>query len=195
MSTDTKERILAVGEDLVCTKSFHSVGLNEILAAAKVPKGSFYHYFASKEAFGVELIRHYNEECSQRWNRLMAPHTGLKPLERLLTTLEAQLAMMAEQGCQQSCLMVKLAAEVSQLSEPMRGEVERILVEWRLSWENLIAEGQDDGDIRKDIPAPVLASFVQSAWLGAIVRAHVEKSFAPLRAAHDAIQGYLSSKS
>jgi AcrR family transcriptional regulator len=53
----TKERILDAAEDLMLAKSFHSVGLNEILSAVKVPKGLFYHYFTSKEQFGVELIR------------------------------------------------------------------------------------------------------------------------------------------
>ena len=40
-------------------RSFHSVGLNQILSAVKVPKGSFYHYFKSKEEFGVEMLTHY----------------------------------------------------------------------------------------------------------------------------------------
>jgi TetR/AcrR family transcriptional repressor of nem operon len=194
MSIDTKERILSVGEELVCTKSFHSVGLNEILTAANVPKGSFYHYFSSKESFGVELIRHYSNEASERWNKLMAPHTGLKPLDRLLTTLEAQLAMMAEHGCRQSCLLVKLAAEVTHLSEPMRAEVERVFAAWRGQWAKLIEEGQAAGDIRKDIKAEVLTSFVQAAWLGSVMRAHVEQGAEVLRTTKDAIRDYLARK-
>ncbi|MCW0220810.1 MAG: TetR/AcrR family transcriptional regulator, partial [Prosthecobacter sp.] len=55
----TKERILDAAEGLMLEKSFHSVGLNEILAAVKVPKGSFYHHFESKEQFGVEMLKHY----------------------------------------------------------------------------------------------------------------------------------------
>lgn len=194
MSTDTKERILQVGLDLVCTKSFHSVGLSEILSAADVPKGSFYHYFPSKEAFGVELIREYGEEGGRKWNRLLEPHTGLKPLERLLTLMEAQMAMMAEQGCRQSCLLVKLAAEVAQLSEPMRAEVARIMGDWRTMWEKLIREGQEFGDMRKDRTAEELTSFIQAAWLGAVVRAHVEMGAGVLRATKEAIGEYLKAK-
>lgn len=193
MSLDTKQRILSVGEELVCTKSFHSVGLSEILTAANVPKGSFYHYFPSKEAFGVELIRYYNETNSTKWSRMMEPHTGLKPLERLLAALEVQMAMYAEHGCRQSCLLVKLAAEVSQLSEPMRLEVVRVLNSWREMWENIVREGQESGDIRSDLPAVTLTSFIQAAWLGAGIRAHVEQGASALRAIKDAIQGYLTA--
>ena len=55
----TKERILDAAEELMLEKSFHSVGLTEILEAVKVPKGSFYHHFKSKEQFGVEMLKHY----------------------------------------------------------------------------------------------------------------------------------------
>jgi len=194
MSLDTKQRILSVGEELVCTKSFHSVGLSEILTAANVPKGSFYHYFPSKEAFGVELIRYYNETNSTKWSRALEPHAGLMPLDRLLTGFEIQMAMYAENDCRQSCLLVKLAAEVSQLSEPMRLEVVRILTSWREMWEKLIVEGQQAGDMRKDIPAAALASFIQAAWLGAGVRSHVEQGGGSLRATKDAIQSYLTPR-
>jgi TetR/AcrR family transcriptional regulator, transcriptional repressor for nem operon len=194
MSADTKERVLQVGLDLVCTKSFHSVGLSEILAVANVPKGSFYHYFPSKEAFGVELIRHYADEGAAKWDPLLEPHTGLKPLDRLLTLMEAQIALMAEHGCRQSCLLVKLAAEVSQLSEPMRAEVVRIMAAWRSMWEKLIREGQESGDIRKDAPAEELTSFVQAAWLGAVVRAHVEQGASVLRRIKDGVRDYLAAR-
>ena len=53
------------------TKSFHSVGLNEILTSVKVPKGSFYHYFKSKEQFGVELLAHYVREHSAKLRRFL----------------------------------------------------------------------------------------------------------------------------
>ena len=55
----TKERILDAAEQIMLEKSFHSVGLNEILKAVGVPKGSFYHHFESKEQFGVEMLKHY----------------------------------------------------------------------------------------------------------------------------------------
>ena len=48
--TTTKERILDAAEDLMLEKSFHSVGLNEILTTVNVPKGSFYHHFASRSS-------------------------------------------------------------------------------------------------------------------------------------------------
>jgi AcrR family transcriptional regulator len=38
---------------------YGATGLQEILHAAGVPKGSFYHHFHSKEEFTVALIERY----------------------------------------------------------------------------------------------------------------------------------------
>jgi len=195
MTPDTKERLLSIGEALVSAKSFHSVGLNEILAASDIPKGSFYHHFSSKEEFGVELIRRYSAAGRERWGTMLDPDTGLKPLDRLLTMLEAQIAVMMEHKCRQSCLLVKLAAEVSHLSESMRIEVEQMISDWRAKWVELIREGQKTGDIRKNGKPEPLAAFAQAAWIGSIVRSHVEQSAGPLRATRDAIAAYLSTGS
>ena len=67
MSPETKERetfdrILDAGAQVFAERGFHGAGLSEILKVAGVPRGSFYHYFASKEEFGVALIERAGEE-------------------------------------------------------------------------------------------------------------------------------------
>ena len=56
---NTREHILATGEQLCMHRGFTGMGLSELLKTAEVPKGSFYHYFRSKEAFGVALLDHH----------------------------------------------------------------------------------------------------------------------------------------
>ncbi len=52
---DIRQSILDIAKPIILGKGFSAVGLNEILGAADVPKGSFYHYFKSKELFGEAL--------------------------------------------------------------------------------------------------------------------------------------------
>ena len=52
---NTKEQILDAGMKALLEKGFNGVGVQEITAAAGVPKGSFYHHFARKEALGAEV--------------------------------------------------------------------------------------------------------------------------------------------
>lgn len=63
---NTREHILATGEQLCMHRGFTGMGLSELLKTAEVPKGSFYHYFRSKEAFGVALLDHHYAGYLQR---------------------------------------------------------------------------------------------------------------------------------
>src|SRR3954467_15564570 len=104
----TKERILDAAEEIMLAKSFHSVGLNEILSAVKVPKGSFYHYFASKEQFGVEVIRHYVRAHTARLRKFFAERE-LKALERFCAYWNYLIGRMTACSCSGgACLVAKL---------------------------------------------------------------------------------------
>src|ERR1700709_1642714 len=114
----TKERILDAAEEIMLQKSFHSVGLNEILTAVKVPKGSFYHYFQSKEQFGVELLKHYVADASSYKRRaLLTPELGENPYERLMAYFDLNIARLMDNNCGCTCLVVKLASEVATFSD------------------------------------------------------------------------------
>jgi len=182
MTGTTKERILEAAEDLMLTKSFHSVGLNEILTAVKVPKGSFYHYFSSKEQFGVELIAHYVAEHTARLRKFFED-TESPALQRFVDYWSYVIGRMKEGECQQACLVVKLGLEVTNFSEPMRAVLAEGLKTWRGIFRKVIMEGQGDGSIRKDLDPTEAAAVLQDTWQGAMQRMQVEKSVAPLRAA------------
>ena len=96
----TKERILDAAEEIMLQKSFHSVGLNEILSAVKVPKGSFYHYFQSKEQFGVELLKHYVAGASIYKRRaLLTTETFGESPGAVAGYLDLNIAKLMDNGC------------------------------------------------------------------------------------------------
>ena len=189
----TKERILEAAEEIMLQKSFHSVGLNEILAAVKVPKGSFYHYFPSKEQFGVELLRHYVAEASA-WKRrlLLSTEQEPNPLERLLTYLETNISRMFEKECQGSCLVAKLATEISSFSDPMREVLADGMREWQGIIEKLVVEALEKKAIRPDLDPAATAALIQDLWMGASQRSQVQRNVAPLRAAVAFLRRYLT---
>lgn len=173
-------------------KSFHSVGLNEILTAVKVPKGSFYHYFESKEQFGVELLKHYTQDHAVQLKKVLFSK-DLNPLERLLAYFNGAIARMMECGCGNLCLVAKLGAEVATLSEPMRQVLADSMTEDRSLYERVIREGQEQGSIRKDLAPATAAAIVHDVWQGAMNRRQIERSVAPLRTAADFIRSYLAA--
>jgi TetR/AcrR family transcriptional repressor of nem operon len=186
MSATTKDRILSAAEEIMLSKSFHSVGLNEILAAVKVPKGSFYHYFQSKEQFGVELLRHYVQEHSTRLRRILGA-TELNPFERFVAFFNGAITRLAEGECKQFCLVAKLGAEVSTFSEPMREVLSEGIRDWRSVYESTIREGQSAGVIRADLDPAATASLIFDLWRGAMDRSQIDRNVAPLKEAAEFI--------
>jgi TetR/AcrR family transcriptional repressor of nem operon len=116
---DTRQHILDIGYELIVNRGFTSVGLSELLKTAAVPKGSFYHYFKSKEQFGEALIQSYFQNYFNKLHQYFS-NNDLNGYQRLMSYFE-ELAKVEENVCNANkCLLVKLSAEVSDLSEPMR---------------------------------------------------------------------------
>jgi len=190
----TKERILDAAAEIMLQKSFHSVGLNEILAAVQVPKGSFYHYFQSKEHFGVEMLKHYVAEASIFQRRaLLSTELAENPLDRLMAYFDLNIGKLFENGCQCGCLVVKLASEVATFSDDMRAVLAGGMNDWRQLLKQLVIEGQKKGVIRKDLDPLATATLIQDLWMGANQRVQLERSVAPLRSAALFFRRYLPS--
>ena len=57
----TKQRLLTAGLAMLLEQGYNGLGIQALLAATGIPKGSFYHHFRDKEDFGVQVIDHYME--------------------------------------------------------------------------------------------------------------------------------------
>ena len=176
---DTKQRILAVGESLIMSRGFSDLGLSEILGTAKVPKGSFYHYFQSKEGFGVALLERYFADYDERLTTLFADQAT--PMRaRILSYFVYWREKSATHECHNTCLAVKLAAEVSDLSEPMRCTLAQGMGRITAQIADAIKLAQIEGSVSAQKDAPELAELLYSMWVGASLVAKVKRSLLPL---------------
>ncbi|AZF37428.1 Transcriptional regulator, AcrR family [Pseudomonas sp. R1-43-08] len=162
-------------------KGYTAVGLTELLAAAGVPKGSFYHYFRSKDEFGQALLEEYFQEYLSRVDVEMARDGN--GAERLLSYLRYWAETQAFDHTDQKCLVVKLGAEVCDLSENMRAVLEKgtALIVERIT--RCVEQGKADGSITALTEAPVLAEALYQMWLGASLLVKVNRTHAPFDAA------------
>jgi TetR/AcrR family transcriptional repressor of nem operon len=171
---DTRQRILGTAQDLMARKGYSAVGLTEILNAADVPKGSFYYYFDSKDAFGEAMLQSYINEYLADMDRITA-RPGRGAAERLMAYWQQFYDKQLVDDCQGRCLVVKLAAEVSDLSEPMRavlkdgtsGIIDRV--------ETMITAGLEDGSVSIEGTPGLIAGSLYQAWLGASLLAKVNR--------------------
>ncbi|MBB5764771.1 TetR/AcrR family transcriptional regulator [Methylorubrum rhodesianum] len=181
-NTDVRQGILDTAHKIVGAKGFSGVGLNEILAAAGVPKGSFYHYFGSKEAFGEALLSDYFEDYLADIDATLA-EPGLSHAERLMNYWRKWQATQGSIDYQRKCLAVKLAAEVSDLSEPMRLALKRGTAGIIDRVTGAIEAGVIEGSLKVEREPRETAELLYHVWLGASLMAKIERTNAPFEAA------------
>lgn len=179
---DTRRGILDTAHGIVGAKGFSGVGLNEILVAAGVPKGSFYHYFGSKEAFGEALLADYFEAYLADIDATLA-EPGLSHAERLMNYWRKWQATQGSIDYQRKCLAVKLAAEVSDLSEPMRLALKRGTAGIIDRVTGAIQAGVAEGSLKVEAEPRATAETLYHLWLGASLMAKIERTDVPFEAA------------
>ena len=178
-NADAPQRMLDAGRRIMAHRGYAAVGLNEVLREAGVPKGSFYHYFGSKDAFGEAMMRAYFVEYLADMDRIFSDPTA-SAADRLFAYLQHWSDMETLDDSQGKCLAVKLGAEVADLSESMRAA----LVEGTLGivdrLEGLVREGVQDDSLVLHVGARVTPEVVYDAWLGASILAKIHRNAGPL---------------
>ena len=181
MNSETKnarQTILDTAQVIVGRKGFSAVGLNEILQAADVPKGSFYHYFTSKDGFGVVLLDTYFDHYVHGMQQLF-DQPGLTQHAKLMRYWDAWIDNQT--GCTEAgkCLAVKLGAEVSDLSEPMRLALQRGTSRTIALLAVALQRGIEDGSLRLQHRPQDLAQQLYALWLGSSVMSKITLTSAP----------------
>lgn len=180
-SKPTKERIMDAAEEIMMEKGFHSVGLNQILTAVEVPKGSFYHYFKSKEVFGVELLKHYlARTTAQKREMLLSSDSEADPIRRLFDYLDGGLAYIQKIDGKFPCLILKLASEVTDLSEPMRQELAKGFEDWIVIFKDVLDEAVEKKLLHDNFDTRAEAELFQDLWSGATQRAVINRNSEPV---------------
>ena len=179
---DVRGSILEAGQRIMASKGFSAVGLNEILAETGVPKGSFYHYFSSKDAFGeAMLVAYFDQYLADLDETLRLP--GMSMAQRLMTYLDNWQETQSFFDCQSKCLAVKLGAEVADMSDAMRaalkqgttGIIKRLrqAIEFGVAERSLSIDGEPGG----------VAQSLYQLWLGASVMVKIVRNTQPFESA------------
>jgi TetR/AcrR family transcriptional regulator, transcriptional repressor for nem operon len=176
----TKTTLIDVGTRLILEQGYHQTGIQDVLQAAGVPKGSFYYYFPSKEAFGQAVIAQFAAAYLARLEQHLGD-TTVRPLTRLRRHQEELLARFERRGCRGGCLIGNLSQELADHNPRLQAQLDAVLTSWRARYAQLFREAQAAGELRADLDPEALADFYLDSFEGALLRAKVSKSPAPLR--------------
>ncbi|HEY1999096.1 TetR/AcrR family transcriptional regulator [Paraburkholderia sp.] len=172
-------KILTEGLKVVHERGFAGASVRDIVQAAGVPQGSFTNHFASKEAFGLEVLDLYFSN-----NRHILGDTlyneALAPLARLDAYMDANRARICQNETRNGCLLGNFALEASEHSEPIRHRLVEIFAEVQTALEYCLTAAVAAGNLPKDFECSEVASFMIASLQGAILLAKVQRSPEPL---------------
>lgn len=167
---DTRAELIRSGLEQLTENGFASSGIDLILKKVGVPKGSFYHYFASKEAFGLAVIESYGNYFASRLDACLLDES-YSPLTRIGNFVESRKQGMIRHEYRKGCLVGNLGQEVGLLPESFRQQLIDIFENWQLKIANCLREAQQHGELSADADCEALAEFFWVGWEGAVSRA------------------------
>jgi len=175
---DTRSSILKAGAQIVHRKGFNATGLQEVLDAARVPKGSFYHYFKSKEDFGLQLIDYFAAYLKDMRDRFYEDHT-LSPIEKIRGLYRWQAESFLRSGFKGGCPIGNLALEMGDRNDKFRKKLNQVFADMKKTMAAHLEQAREQGEISGSIDVHETVDFIMSSWEGALMQMKVSKSTSP----------------
>ena len=180
----TKRRLLDVGLTTLLERGYNATGIQDLLVATSVPKGSFYHHFASKEDFALQVVDRYLAEVHALLDQTLGD-TERAPLERVKGFFERLIAMYAAQGHLGSLLGL-LGQELAAVNTAFRRRMEGAFDGIARRLADALDEARQRGEIAAEVDPLQAANLMLDCWEGAAQRSRLLRSPAPLEAAIEA---------
>lgn len=174
-----RQGLIKTGLIALTERGYCDVSVDDILKTCDATKGSFYHHFSSKAAYGRALIEAYDAYFQGKL-RNWFDRMDLSPLSRLRGFADDAAGGMAKHGFRRGCLIGNLGQEGPSLPEDMSHALIAVLVSWQDLTATCLREACACGEISEIQDPDALAAFFWIGWEGAVLRAKLERSAAPL---------------
>ena len=177
--TDTRNALVWCGTELLTERGFQITGIDEVLKRVGVPKGSFYHYFKSKDHFGHAVIDNYEAYYAKKMDRIFGD-SSQSPLQRLVNFTANAKNGMVKFDFKRGCLIGNLGQELAALDTQFRERLEGVLVSWEKRIAECLSESIDIGELAPGQDPQALSRFFWVGWEGAILRSKLMRSLEPI---------------
>jgi TetR/AcrR family transcriptional regulator, transcriptional repressor for nem operon len=175
----TRDHLIDVGLKLMHENGYNATGLTEILKAADVPKGSFYHHFGSKEDFAAAALASYTGREAEHSAAVLGG-SKIQPLKRLKRYFTDLMKMYGQHGEIPGCMMGRFSLEIAAQNPQLRKQISTAFAHWQHTIAMVIQQAVAQKELPADTDPETLAGFLLNNWEGALLRSQAEKSDAPL---------------
>lgn len=176
---DTREALIRCGMELLTEQGFNSTGLDQILKKVNVPKGSFYHYFENKEAYGYVVLEEYSQFFIHKLRKHLL-NEELPALERLKAFIDDAIKGVERYDFKRGCLVGNLTLELGSSHEQFREKLNKAFNNWKSLIADCLELAKIEGTLAKTADSDELADFFWISWEGAVMRAKLTQDKQPM---------------
>lgn len=173
----TREKLLKAAISLFHEFGYNGTSVQDIVSAAKVPKGSFYNYFKSKEEAAIaasDVFYPYALEFLELENIS-------SPVARLRKYFRLTLREMQRYSYVRGCLVGNFASEITNATPALKKRVTELLDEATRRIAVVVSQAQETGEMDPDVPTMDLSRFILNSLYGAIFRSKTDRSQGPMK--------------
>jgi TetR/AcrR family transcriptional repressor of nem operon len=114
-----REQLLETAQRLMMAKGYTATSVDEICESARLTKGSFFHYFESKEHLGKAVLERYMSSMFRAAQN--APFMKKSdPLQRLYGYIDYMIELSTDPGRRPGCLLGNFAQVLSDTNPEIR---------------------------------------------------------------------------
>lgn len=172
-NNSTRDRLIAEGLKSLILKGFDGIGLNAILHAAGVPKGSFYYFFKSKEEFAGAVLDAYERHYVNMRDEIFKD-ASFSPLQRLRNYFDAVEHLHLAEAPLAGCLFGVLSQTAAARSPEFKARLARVFTTWEVQIRELLEEAQALGEVDPSLDAKDGAAFLIDCYEGTLIRMKVD---------------------
>ncbi len=178
---DTREALIRCGMELLTEQGFNNTGLDQILKKVNVPKGSFYHYFENKEAYGYVVLEEYSKFFIHKLNKhLSNTDTELPALDRLKAFIEDAIKGVERFDFKRGCLVGNLTLELGSSHDQFREKLDTVFNNWKTLIADCLELAKTEGTLEQSADSDQLADYFWISWEGAVMRAKLTQNKQPM---------------
>lgn len=168
----TRDRILREAARMFALKGFHDTKVDEIIKAAEVTSGAFFHHFKGKEDLGFAVIDHHMEARCRALDRIekSLPAAGNDPLDRVFRRLDAVCEMVVRRRNRKGgCLIGNLSTTLSDTHPAFRKRLGECFDEMASEFQVHLDEAATSRGLSGDQDTGEMARYIVSVIEGGIM--------------------------
>ena len=172
-SDHTRQLLLETGVQMLTEHGYHGTGIKQVLDAVGVPKGSFYNFFPSKEAFVASIIYQYEDDTGEEFMQAVAGFEREPALTQLWYSFRNKVRNREAAGKSCACLLGGLSAEIAQASPLCNKALAEVQQRWIDTLEALIERARQQGDVQTRASTRDTARLIFNCWQGGLLQYQV----------------------